>query len=106
MTAETLELLLRRSHAALLAADFDQLQVLADQITANLADFERLDLQELGRLRILAEENAGMLLAAREGVASVRGMLQGTAPQEFSTYDQTGRRNPIHGPDSIIPVRI
>lgn len=91
---DELERLLDDLGAAVRAADFAALPRLAPQIEAALANLKSPpDATILGRLKAKADQNAGLLDAARRGMRSARFRLDEVrrAAQNLRTYDINGR---------------
>ena len=91
----TVEGLMDAMHAALLLADFEQLQRLTPDLETALLDLgQQSNRKTLARLRAKSERNATAALAAGKGVRSAIQRLEEVRENAIGlvTYDENGKR--------------
>lgn len=99
-----LETVLAETRAALLAGDFTALELLARR-TGEILDAPLSGGPEaLHRLRLMADENAGLIEAAARGIAAARQRLR--RQEALTTYDARGRRGTLAPLPAAAPRRV
>ncbi|MBM9596112.1 flagellar protein FlgN [Roseitranquillus sediminis] len=92
---ERVAALLEEERAAVLAADFDAMSAIAGRKEPLFVELREAHPTEacLGRLRRMAEENAGLLAASARGIRSVTRRIAEirSANGPLRTYSQDGR---------------